>query len=171
MTSLGVEVSVNLKSLKQFKDTVDGDLARQEDGPVRKALKRWALRYRAFLRERYIQNSRGGGDWPPLKPSTIRARRGTTASILIDKGTMFGAFSPVFAGLPGQLEQGIPYGIRVGVGGAAPHPDAGVSVAELIRIHHLGLGVVPTREIVVPPDARTAGEMREDMRQALEEIK
>lgn len=37
--------------------------------------KRWAARWMAFIRRRFDQFSKGGGDWPPLAESTRNARR------------------------------------------------------------------------------------------------
>lgn len=46
-----------------------------EDDFRRKLLSLMAARYRAFLFRRFNINSRGGGDWPPLKESTKSRRR------------------------------------------------------------------------------------------------
>lgn len=40
----------------------------------------WAARYRSFAQQRFDRYSRGGGDWPPLKPGTIRARLRATVT-------------------------------------------------------------------------------------------
>lgn len=46
-------------------------------GPEMDAMrKQWTIRYSAFIRKRFSTYSRGGGDWPPLALSTIKARRG-----------------------------------------------------------------------------------------------
>lgn len=60
-------VQVDLGRLKRLAAVVEGDLANSSDGPVRKAMRQWAARYRAFLQERFDKYSKGGGDWPPLK--------------------------------------------------------------------------------------------------------
>lgn len=45
------------------------------NGAMTNMLHQWGARYLAFTRRRFVQHSRGGGDWKPLAPSTIRARR------------------------------------------------------------------------------------------------
>jgi len=42
------------------------------------AFAQWQNIYRAFSRRRFVQYSRGGGDWKPLAQSTIDRRRGGT---------------------------------------------------------------------------------------------
>lgn len=161
MTKPSFRFNVGLKGLERFNDTINQDLRGSGNGPIRKALRQWGYVYRQYLRLRYLRYARGGGNWPPLKPATIRRRRGrgNKVSILIDSGTMIGAFQPAFAGKPGQLQEDVPFGVRVGVGGGE-HPHAHISIRELIRIHHFGLGNVPAREIVVPPDDDTTKTMK-----------
>lgn len=162
-------VTVNLKKLKRFESEVNSGFKVGATGPIRKAIKQWGIRYRAFLQQRYLKFSQGGGNWPPLKPSTIKRRRKQSSAILFDTGTMFGAFEPVFQNKPGQLNKEIDFGVLVGVGGDfSSHPTAhGVTLKELIIIHHFGLGVVPARIIVVPPSSRLIGDMVGDMSRAL----
>lgn len=162
-----ITFKVDLEDLTKFKNVTDRDLRGSGTGPIRVALKQWALRYRTFLRKRYLAFSRGGGNWPPLKPATIRRRRKKSTGILIDTGSMITAFEPVFAGKPGQLEETIPFGIRVGVGGSGNHPEANMPMARLFEIHNAGEGHVPERKIVVPPDAQTVDGMVSDMERAI----
>lgn len=46
-----------------------------EDRLKRTALKLMSERYLAFLLRRFVNSSRGGGEWPPLALKTIKARR------------------------------------------------------------------------------------------------
>lgn len=165
-------VKVDLKKLEQFKKVVDDDLRLKGNGPVRKALKQWGFRYRVFLKDRYITFSRGGGNWEPLKQSTINRRRKKSSSILVDTGTLIGAFEPEFQAKPGQLNDDIPFGVRVGAGGKGqPHPEAkGITIHELFEIHHFGRGNVPAREIIVPPSEATIQGMRGDMQRAIKKL-
>jgi len=39
----------------------------------------WTARYAGFVKKRFDANSKGGGDWPPLALSTVKARRGPDA--------------------------------------------------------------------------------------------
>lgn len=171
----GATVVVDLGPLRSFRSVLEADLRRRQNGPVRAALKQWAARYRSFLRERFSIYSRSGGNWKPLADSTIARRRkgkgtkrfaaGSTA-ILIDKGIMFGALDVVFRGKPGQLQEDIEFGIRVGIGGAGIHGEDEFTVGDLAFWHDQGDGV-PKREIIVPPDGQTKEGMRSDMERAL----
>lgn len=177
MTQFGPDVRVNLKPLERFADAVHRGLA-STTGPILKALKQWAARYRGFSRERFDRFSKGGGTWPPLKPSTKRGRRkgkrgtgGRTFSILRDTGTLFGALDVVFTHQPGALEETIPFGIRAGFGGPARHPKGKATIADIAEFHQEGKGVVPEREIIVDPNQRTIDAMARDMLRAVEQLR
>lgn len=176
-------VTIDLGPLRKYRTALEADFRLRANGPVRKGFKQWGARYRSFLRERFDKYSKGGGDWAPLSPKTIaRRRKGRarttvrgerdrrfklgTVSILRDKGIMFAALDPVFRNKPGQLQDDIPFGIRVGFGGAAPHGDDKITVAYLALIHDQGLGHVPARVIVVAPDSATQRGMASDMERA-----
>lgn len=176
--SVSGTVYVDLEPLRKYRAALEADLRARENGPVRTAFKQWAARYRAFLRERFDIYSKGGGNWKPLAESTIRQRRkgkgsrrfaaGTTA-ILRDTGIMFAALDPVFRGKPGQLQEDIDFGIRVGFGGPSGHGSDNFTVADLARWHNDGDGV-PKRVIVVPPDAATLQGMQSDMQRANDKL-
>lgn len=158
---------VDLTRLNRFRDIVDSDLRLSGNGPVRKALKQWGFRYRTFSRRRWLTQSKGGGAWPKLKASTIKGRRKRTSKILLDTATMIGGFTPTFSGKPGQIEKKIKFGIKVGVGGSGQHPSGQITLGELYKIHHFGLGRVPVRKLVVKPNTLTIKGMTKDMRLAL----
>lgn len=162
------KVRIKLPKLERFGKTVNNDLRGSGTGPIRKALKQWAFRYRAFSRRRYLKQAAGGGDWPKLKRATVARRRKRSNRILIDTATMLGGFDPEFIGKPGQVEKSINFGIRVGVGGPAMHPG-GINMGQLYRIHHLGLGRVPPRTLIVSPDSATVAGMTADMKRAVKE--
>lgn len=162
------KIRVKLPKLEKFEKTVNNDLRGSGNGPIRKALKQWAYRYRAFSRRRYLKQAGGGGAWAPLKQSTVRRRRKQSNRILIDTATMLGGFDPEFIGKPGQVESTVKFGIRVGVGGPAMHPG-GINIGKLYRIHHLGLGRVPPRTLIVSPDQATITGMAQDMKKAMKE--
>ena len=181
-------VKVDFKPLSRFKDRINRDLRSggQTIGgsPINNALKQWAVRYRAFIQERFLIYSRGGGDWAPLKPSTIRARnrrkgrRGRKsnalyAAILRDTGQLYQALAPEFTGKPGAIEQAIPFGVRVGYGGPGMYTKkyGGVAtIADIANFHQTGAGHLPKREIIVPPDQHTVELMAEDMQRALNKL-
>ncbi len=161
------KVTVNLRKLKRFSDVMDRDFRQSGNGPIRKALNQWAFRYRSFSRRRWLDQSKGGGAWPALKPATVARRRKKSDKILIDTATMLGGFTPMFSGKPGQVQKDIKFGVNVGVGGSAKHPSGQITMGELYKIHHFGLGRVPVRTLVVEPDSKTVDGMVKDMRRGL----
>lgn len=165
-------VTIDLKPLKRFQRQLKNDLRGSGQGPVRAAMKQWGARYRAFVQRRFKRNSRGGGGWPPLAASTIRRRRGkrSKVAILIDTGTLFRALDPVFNRKPGQIQEDIPFGVRVGYGGPGQHPSGKLTVADIAEFHQKGGGHLPQRKIIVPPDANTTAAMRRDMERALKRM-
>jgi len=69
-------VTVNLGRLEGFREAIRLEMIGDDNaGPIRMAMHQWAVRYRSFLQRRFLAYSRGAGDWPPLRPSTIRRRR------------------------------------------------------------------------------------------------
>ncbi len=162
------DVVVKLEGLKRFQRSVSGDMRSRSNGPVRKAITQWAAIYRAAMLERYTKASRGSGDWPPLKPNTIARRRkgkgvGPRASILVDTGILRGALSIEFSNKPGQLQQDLPFGVRVGYGGPAQHDSGGPTVAQIANWHQTGAGRLPVREIIVSPTGKTLELMQKVM--------
>jgi hypothetical protein len=158
-------VVINLRGMDAYRRGLDG--GRQ----MRKVTTQWAARYRAFLQERFVRFSKGGGSWPALAPSTVaRRREGGSVAILRDTGTLFAALSPGFSGQPGAFEKHDGLKVTVGFGGPGGHPTAPVSVADLAKFHHFGLGNLPKREIIVKPDAKTLRGMSQDMRRGLGEL-
>lgn len=180
-------VKIDLSGLIQFKQTIENDLRRTGNGPVRDAMHQWAVRFRSFLQQRFdgLSKGSGGGDWPPLAESTKRRRRlarkghasrksgGSAArvfAILRDTGTLFAALTPAFTKKPGQLQEDIPFGVRVGFGGPAKHPKCNATISDIARFHQMGVGKLPVREIVVPPDDQLKARMAQDMEAALAKL-
>lgn len=72
MASVSVTVTIDVKGLKGVQNLLRNGSA----SPVRRAMfNQWAARYSTFTRRRFERLSRGGGEWPPLAPSTIAKRR------------------------------------------------------------------------------------------------
>lgn len=187
-------VKVNLKPLERFAKSIGDDLRLRGRGPIRDALRQWAARYRGYTRQRFVNNSKGGGDWKQLRPSTIarrrkgervQGRRRTSASqkileqrgglsvavggvaILRDTNTLFAAMDPQ-PGKPGSIEQDIPFGIRVGYGGPHRHPSGKATIADIALFHQTGVpGRMPARPIIVEPDKRVIAGMADDMQRAM----
>jgi hypothetical protein len=173
-----VSVKVNLDPLKRFAAAVQADLRASGNGPIREALRQWGARYRSFLHERFDKYSKGGGDWPPLSPRTMARRRGPRKgykgprafSILRDTGTLFNALTPEFTRKPGQLQEDIPFGVRVGYGGPSKHPKAKASIANVAHFHQIGAGHLPARKIIVEPNDPTIKRMESDMERAIQKM-
>ena len=161
-----------------------------KSGPVDAMLRQWAERYRNFTRRRFNRYARGGGDWAPLAPSTLRGRRGpkrrktrsrrartrTTTrgsarrtAILIDTGTLRKALT---LGQPGSLEERLRKGIRVGFGGPARHPEGKASIADIATFHDEGSPrrKLPKRQILAEPDTRTINGMKKDAVRAVDTL-
>lgn len=187
MIGVDAKVDIDLTPLQKFEQRVDAELNGQRSGPVAKAVKQWGVRYRSWAQERFDKFSKGGGDWPPLKPSTIRGRRkgvkgrkigsGKTAvaavraAILRDLGILFAVLSPVFTGKPGQLQETIPYGIRVGYGGPHKHAGGGkATIADIAMFHDQGMGHLPKRQIIAPPIGTVITQMAADMDKGLQQL-
>jgi hypothetical protein len=91
MSELHITVAVDLAKLQRFEKDIDNGLMSRVDNPIAKALKQWGVRYRSFIQERFDKYSKGGGDWPPLKPETIARRRGVKSKLkkfgkFVDRG-------------------------------------------------------------------------------------
>lgn len=169
---LNATVRIDLSALKEFKDRLNKDLragGQQVGGsPINNALKQWGVRYRTFIRLRFLIFSLGGGNWKPLSPKRIRQKKSSV--ILIDTGQLFSALDPIFTGKPGALNEKIPFGVRVGYGGPGTYTKkyGGVAtIADVANFHQTGAGRLPKREIIVPPDEQTIELMKQDMERAI----
>lgn len=172
---LKARVNVRLRGLVKFRQVMQEDLRGSGGGPIRACLKQWAARYRAFAQERFAIFSRGGGDWAPLAPSTIKGRRkgkgkGLVAAILRNLGFLFQALSPSFTKKPGQLESTIPFGVRVGFGGPGAYPKGPATVADIASFHQEGGPHLPQRKIIVDPPLAVITGMQNDMLRALDKL-
>jgi len=197
------DVTVNLKPLRRLQGQI-ASLAVRAQGPFRTMLKLWGQSYRSFAQLRFDKFSRGGGDWAPLAQSTIRSRRkgtepeqnrsslartvsgGLTSSggsftILRDTNVLFRVLDPKFTRKPGQVEEDIPFGIRVGYGGSSKHRStrkrdvkgrfasgSGKAISDIAAFHQEGGGHLPQRRIIVDPNQVTVNEMARFARQAIE---
>ena len=91
-------------------------------------------------------------------------------SILRDKGLLFNVTAPDFTGGPGQLQEDILFGVRVGYGGQHLHPDGTATIADIAGFHQEGGPRLPQRKIVVEPDGPALRRMAEVMDAALARI-
>lgn len=159
-------VKLSLEGLKQFKDEVNagGEIAQ-------KILKVWAARYRAFAQRRFSAFSRGGGDWPPLAPSTIAGRRRGRGrggvAILFDTGTLFRALDPTLG--PGGIEDRRYWSVTVGYGGPSRHPSGSATIADIASFHQSGGGHLPQRKVIDFPSEEVESAMAKDAERLLNE--
>lgn len=153
-----VSLELDLSALERLISDVDSGR-----GQVERGWKEVALVYRSFILRRFRNYSRGGGDWPALSSATIRAKGSSV--ILIDTGLMIAAINPVFSGVPGQLEElhSDRLGITVGFKQDSHSQSSNITIADIAAIHHLGLGRVPPRQIIVEPDTTTMKQMARAM--------
>lgn len=171
-------VKVNLEPLRRFASVIRDNLASKQEGPIRDAIHQWAAIYRSAMGERFVTNSRGGGDWPPLAESTKRQRRGPQQksggkrgkrgkahaatgnfTILTDTGLLRAVLLSNFVGTPGYLQEDIPFGVKVGFGGPSSYPAGGATIADIASFHQSGGGHLPQRKILVEPPPECVARM------------
>lgn len=105
----------------------------------------------------------------------INSGEGTYA-ILKDYGLLFAALSPTFREAPGALEHHVPFGVEVGYGGPARHPDPDgksknpPTIADIAAFHQSGGPHLPRREIIVTPPQGVVNQMAGDMDLALQRV-
>lgn len=123
----------------------------------------WSIIYRSFTRMRFYKLSRGGSEWPALKPSTLKRRRkgGGGAAILRDTGALFAALQPSL-GTGGLLQSTPlkPIGFKGELKSAASY-KGGPSLADVASYHHHGEGRLPVREILAQPDEAALRQMKQ----------
>lgn len=160
---------INIEPFKHLAYQIRADL-QGANGHLRRGLRQFAARIRSFWAQRFDRYSKGGGDWKPLAPSTLRRRRkgkgsGLQAAILVDTGTLKGSFNSQ----RGMIEADIPNGLRIGFGGADSH-SAGMTIPRLAQIHQGGGPRLPARPIIVEPDVRTVAAGVADVNRAIAAI-
>jgi len=155
----------------------------------------WGKRYLTFTKREFRKNSKGGGEWPPLKSISYRRAMGsnllTTKSgrrrgakrqasmkqryaaarakvkILIDTGTLFKALS---IHMPGNLFRHITEGIRVGFAGVKGHKGTSLTIRAIAMKHQTGKGKLPKRKILHSPDAQLRTQMMMDLRRGIKKL-
>ncbi len=139
--------------------------------PVRRAFRQWAFQYLVFTRRRFNTFSRGGGDWRPLAPSTIKERRkgrGTgMPAILRNTGVLFNALE---LNATGNIVRYVQNGVQVGIGGPAVHPGGRLTIGQIAALHNDGGQKFlhpPQRKILADPDASTTAAMVTTMKDAV----
>lgn len=154
-------VTTNTRPLQKFREGIRREI--ETAGPD-DMFTSWGRRYLAFLRERFRANRAGGGEWAPLAKSTL-AKKTPRLGILYVTGAIFNALRP---GQPGNLFQRIRNGIRVGIGGGAKHPGSDKTIVQIATLQNEGTRHIPSRKIIVPPDAVLKRLMREDAKRMMQ---
>jgi hypothetical protein len=116
-------------------------------GAVREVLRSYERVYRGFIIRRFDNFSRGGGDWKKNSPATILAK-GSSAILVNTRVMRLGLATAVR-----EIEitrNSVTFQFQ----NASIHPDARVTIAELLTKHDKGLGT-PKRVILVQPDDPT----------------
>lgn len=162
-------VKISLDTLKRWRRNVSSQLKQSSQGRITVAFKQWAVRYRAFVQDRFDRASKGDGTWKPLSPKTIANRRKQSSTILRDTGTLFAALAPVWTAPSGSINELIDGGVRVGFGGSAKHPEGLITIAEIAAAHQEGGPRLPKREIIVQPTPALVDSFVSDLERALKD--
>ena len=160
--TINVHATAPLGTLQRIRE----GLAVGAPGPVRQGLNDSVDRYEAYIRRRFDRLSRGGGEWPPLAPSTLRrklasgrttisngrrvnnrARTAGAGRILVETGALRQSLEISGAN---HVRQSIPNGVRTG------------SKDPKIAFHQWGTARIPARPVYVPPTPQVARQMAED---------
>lgn len=139
------------------------------DPRIRRMQTGWCDRYAQYATQRWQREANGGGDWAPLKPSTLARRKAlgrTMTTILLVTRNLVAA---IRRGRPGNVIAFFrPNAVRFGIGGGQRHPDTGIrkgepamSFGEMVVIHHAGAPSknIPARPILVLPDRPTCDDL------------
>lgn len=169
MTVPAATTTVVIPGLKRFTGRIRNDRSLSL-----RVTKMWEARYRGFTYKRFVTFSRGGGDWAPLSPRTIAARRkgrGTgTIAILRDTSQMLNAMLPSMQNAPGALSEHGPFLLVIGYGGPAKHAGGGsATIADIASFHNDGAGHLPQRKIIVPPSSDVMKAMAGDCERVLKD--
>lgn len=192
---VGVRITIDTSPLKRFGGAID--LSSGQSPVMSRMFDQVGAIYSAFVRRRFVANSRGGGGWAPLAAATVRRRRKGSGSgvpaILRDSGLLFRALT--IRG-PGNHYQKIPNGIVYGFG-PSPHPrrilvqkisktarggridrrgkpfaalTAGkANLQQIAAWHNEGTGRLPRRVILAAPDPATIAQFNGAVRRAVTE--
>lgn len=125
------------------------------------AWKRIGVIYLAYVRRKFVENSRGGGLWPPLKRKRKRNKSLDNQAILRDTGFLLQSLSVGAAG--NFLEHSI-NSVTVGFGKVPHGGDNASNLREIAIYHNEGQGNLPQREILLAPDEITQDRMISELK-------
>jgi hypothetical protein len=166
-----VKLKIDLKPLERYVNV----LTKTGQSGFNEVMIKWIVRYKKFALARYNRNSRGGGDWPPLSPKTKKRIKKRSRAILKDSNTLVSTLDPIPTldkyPKPGIVTINHYRGITIGFGGGGAHPLSRLSIGRLATVHHLGLGRVPVRTILVDPTQEIKNRMANDVRDVANKTK
>lgn len=171
MLSVSVKVRIDLKPLERYVKILSTPGQRGFDD----VMVRWIVRYKKYALAQYRRNSKGGGEWPRLKEPIRKRVRKRSKMILRDSDSLMSTLEPVATldkfPSPGMQTIRRGYGVTIGFGGGPRHPFSKLSIARIGEIHHLGLGRVPARIILVEPTEEIKKRMANDVRDVANKLK
>jgi hypothetical protein len=168
---------IDVEPLTRFLSDFAAALGQGTSNPhVRNGLTGAQGEYFGAMRERFVAQSSGGGEWQELAGTTQRQRQrqgfNPSRPILTRLAVLFTAMRP---GAPGSASEWGSNSLRAGFGGPAVHPGYGdrpasLTIGDLALIHQEGRGRVPQRRVLVEPQAVTLGNMRQPLAAAVQSI-
>lgn len=158
-----VRIEVDLKPLERYVKILSTPGTNKGYDEI---LIKWIVRYKKYALMMFNRNSSGGGAWPPLKEPIRKRVHPRSRKILRDSDTLRATLEPI-ASLarfpkPGISTYKTSHGVSIGFGGGGRHPYSKMSIASLALVHHLGLGRVPEREILIPVTEELKSRMLKD---------
>lgn len=171
MFNVKVNVKIDLKPLEKYIKilTTSGQTGFDQ------IMIKWVVRYKKYALAQFNQNSKGGGIWPPLKLPIRKHVKKRSRQILRDSDTLRRTLDPVPTldknPRPGIVTNRQSKGVVIGFGGGGSHPYAKLSVARLAIVHHLGLGRVPVRSILISPTEEIKRRMVQDVKDVANKTK
>lgn len=154
---LAMDIRVQKRGLARVQQALSSSLGVNKSDPImRKAFEEWGAEYNKFIKARFARNSEGGGSWAPLKAKTIQRKKRigspTPSKILREFSHLYDAIPTTFTSTRGWRSYHTRAGISCGYSSRNKHPGSKLSYAKLVRVHGVGAGVVPKRQIIVKPD-------------------
>jgi hypothetical protein len=171
--SFKIDASPLLRVLDGLADALE---AGTENPHIRNGLEGAQTEYLESMRERFVEQSGGAGEWPELARLTQRERArlgfNPTRPILTRLAILYTALR---AGQPGSASEFTHDSLRAGIGGPERHPGYGdrppsLTIGQIAEIHQRGLGRVPVRRILVDPSDSVLARMRDPLIVAVQSL-
>ena len=171
MLDVKVKVAIDFRSLQKYVNI----LTQAGQSGYDEIMIKWIVRYKKYALAQFNKNSAGGGAWPPLKPPIRKRVHKGSKRILRDSDTLRATLDPIPTldrfPAPGMQTIRRYKTVTIGFGGGPKHPFSKLSIARLAVVHHLGLGRVPVREILVEPTEEIKQRMVKDVKDVANKYK